>query len=86
MMAWGDDCGSWDDSVDMANLEAFDFGDIPDDDDVMTTWHENDSLKETFRFAKALARHPTVELSNVLILHVGAGDKKARLDAIYQKA
>ena len=34
MMAWGEDCSSWDDSVDWANLETFDFGDIPDDEDV----------------------------------------------------
>lgn len=86
MMAWGDDCESWDDSVDLANLETFNFGDIPDAKSVMTTWHESESLEDVFRFAKALALHPTVKLSNVLILHVGADDKHARLDALFQKA
>ena len=86
MMAWGDDCGSWDDSVDMAHLEAFDFVDSPDEEFVMTTWHDSDSLEDTFRFAKASAQHPTVKLNNVLILHVGADDKHARLDTIFQKA
>lgn len=29
MLAWGPGCGSWDDPVDMANLERFGFGDVP---------------------------------------------------------
>ena len=86
MMAWGNDCESWDDSVDLANLGTFDFGEIPDEESVMTTWHESDSLEEVFRFAKASAHHPTVKLNNVLILYVGADDKHARLDALFQKA
>jgi len=40
MMAWGDGCSRWHDSVDWASLEEFDFGEIPDDRFVMTTWHE----------------------------------------------
>ena len=86
MMAWGDDCESWDDSVDLANLEAFDFGDIPDEEDVMTTWHDSESLEDVFRFAKASAHHPTVALDNVLILHVGPGDRLAGLETLFQKA
>lgn len=85
MMAWGDDCESWDDSVDLANLEAFDFDDIPDEESVMTTWHESESLEDVFRFAKTLAHHPEVALDNVLILHVGADDNHANLDAMFQK-
>ena len=86
MMAWGDECESWDDSVDMANLETFDFGDVPDEEEVMTTWHESEPLEDVFRFAKASAHHPTVKLNNVLILHVGADDKHVRFDAILQRA
>lgn len=86
MMAWGEDCGSWDDSVDLAHLEAFDFGEIPAGKDVMTTWHESESLEEVFRFAKTSAEHPTVELGNSLILHVGAKARHAKLDALFQKA
>ena len=50
MMAHGDECSLWDDSVDIANLEAFDwnFDDIPEDKHVTTTWHENESLEEVF--------------------------------------
>lgn len=48
MMAWGKDCSGWDDSDDFANLEEFDSGDGPEDKFVMTTWHENEPLKEVF--------------------------------------
>jgi hypothetical protein len=72
MMAWGENCSSWDDSVDMANLEAFDYGDIPDDQFVMTTWHENEPLGDVFWFAKYAASHPTIELEQVIIVHLAA--------------
>lgn len=85
MMAWGKDCGSWDDSVDWANLETFDFRDIPDNEFVMTTWHENESLQEVFRFAKEMAHHPAVKLDNVLILHVGAEEKRAKFETLFNR-
>ena len=44
MMIWGRECSSWDDSVDLANLEDFGFGEIPDDKFVMTTWNEDEPL------------------------------------------
>ena len=85
MMAWGEDCSSWDDSVDWANLETFDFRDIPDDEFVMTTWHENEPLEEVFRFAKEMAHHSTVKLDNILILHIGADDKHAKFEKLFNK-
>ena len=50
-VAWGESCEAWHDSVDWAVLERFDFGDIPDDRFVMTTWHENEPLSEALWFA-----------------------------------
>jgi hypothetical protein len=70
MMAWGANCGSWDTSVDEANLEAFGYGDIPDDRFVMTTWHERESLSDAFWFAKHNAYHPAVALERTVILHI----------------
>ena len=84
MMAWGEDCSSWDDSVDLANLEGFDFGDIPDDEFVMTTWHKNEPLREVFWFAKVVADHPAVKLDNILILHICADDKRAKFDILFR--
>ncbi len=86
MMAWGKRCGSWNDSVDTANLEQFNYGDIPEDKFIMTTWHENESLEETIWFAKHTAFHPPVELPNVLFLHIGTTDREAEFLSLYEKA
>ena len=79
MSAWGIDCGTWDDSVDMANLEAFDFGEIPEDSFVVTTWHEGLSLLETMWFLKFSATHPSVSLNKTVIIHIGGQSKETEL-------
>jgi hypothetical protein len=76
MMAWGKDCNSWDDSMDYANLDQFDYGEIPDEKFVMTTWHKRERLTEVFWYSKNCAIHPTVELSNTLILHLACNSKE----------
>ena len=86
MMAWGNGCSSWDDSIDIANLEQFDYGDIPEEEFIMTTWHENESLEEVLWFAKISAHHPSLELHNVLFLHIGTIDRKAEISALYAAA
>ena len=55
-------------AFDCANLEVLDFGDFPDSEFVMTTWHENEPLQEDFWFAKEAAHHPTVKHDNILVL------------------
>jgi hypothetical protein len=70
MMAWGRRCSEWDDSVDHANLLCFGYGEILDDEFVMTTWHDQDSLEETFWFAMHAAMHPSLELDQIYILHI----------------
>lgn len=72
MMAWGHECSSWDDSVDFANLDQFDFDDIPDDRSVMTTWHEDEPLAEVFWFCIHCAEHATVEVKTTVIVHIAA--------------
>jgi hypothetical protein len=74
MMAWGIGCSSWDDSVDLANLEQFGFEDTPDKSFVMTTWHESESLREVFEFSRL-----HVELTRLLILQVNGIDRKQEL-------
>ncbi len=86
MMAWGIDCSSWDDSVDCANLSAFNFGEIPDESLVMTTWHEGETISEVLWFAKNHARHPAVTLEHTVIIHVAANERKAELLLEYQAA
>ena len=70
MMAWGLNCSGWDDSVDWANRRAFEPEEIPDDDFVMTSWHDNEPMDEGFVFCRLCAFHPTIELPKVIILDI----------------
>ncbi len=86
MMAWGNDCGSWDDSVDIANLEGFDDAEIPDDRFVMTTWHAEETIAEVFWFCKHSAFHPTIDISNDMILHLSPESRRRKLTDDYMAA
>jgi hypothetical protein len=86
MLAWGVECSSWDDAVDDANLEAFDYGDIPRDREVLTTWHADDSMQDYLWFAKHSAVHHAVELTRTLILHIGPTPRERELLAAYAEA
>ena len=86
MMAWGKNCSSWDDSVDIANLERFAYEDIPDSQSVMTTWHENESLEEVFWFSKNNSSHPTVALQSVVLVHIAARERQSELLHAYAEA
>jgi len=78
-VAWGVGCEVWHDSVDWANLKRHDFGDIPDDQFVMTTWHDKDPLSEAMWFAGNCTSHPTIELKDAVILHVAQHEDRARI-------
>ena len=86
MMAWGKECSSWDDSVDMANLKVSGVEDIQEEEFVMTTWHENEPLNEVFWFSKHNAEHPEVEIRNTLILHISSQNKCDELVQGYKSA
>ena len=85
-VVWGRDCASWHDCVDTANLEQFDYGDIPENDFIMTTWHENEPLEEAIWFAKWSAFHPTLDLRNVLFLHIGTADREEEFISLFAEA
>jgi hypothetical protein len=86
MCAWGTDCSEWDTSVDMANIEAHGYEEIPEDRFVMTTWHENEPLTDAFRFAKNDAHHPAVALHNTLLVHVAQVGREEELLASFTEA
>ncbi len=86
MLAWGINCSSWDDSVDYANMQEFDYGEIPKDKFVITTWHENETLKELFWFSKNNAFHPIIDLKNTLIIHISKDDKEKEMLSTYESA
>lgn len=85
-MAWGVDCAVWDTSVDLANLEKFDYDEVPNDQFVMTTWHEGKPLSEVFWFAKTAAHHPTVDIHHVLLVHISEEDRQSELEAEWKNA
>ncbi len=86
MSAWGRDCSSWDDSVDIANLEQFDFGEIPEPQSVVTTWHADEPLSEAFDFCKRHAVHPVVELAHTVLLHIAEQGDAAHMVKAYAEA
>lgn len=86
MMAWGVDCSSWDDSVDWANRSVAGLDDIPDDQFVMTTWHNDEPLAETFWFAGFTAHHPTVPLEHVFIIDIGPTNRESRMLQAFEEA
>lgn len=86
MLAWGKDCSSWDDTVDEANLERFDYGDISDEETVVTTWHEDDDLEEVFWFSKNRAKHPVLDLNDTLLIHIGDVEKREEFEELYAHA
>ena len=86
MCAWGTDCSEWDTSVDMANIKANCYEEIPEDRFVMTTWHKNEPLAEAFWFAKNNAHHPTVAIQNTLLVHVARVNRERELLASFAEA
>jgi hypothetical protein len=86
MLAWGRECSSWDDSVDIAKLEHFDYKDIPEDRAVMTTWHADEPLTEAFAFCKQHASHPVVAIQNTMLLHIAEHSDESQVLAAYAEA
>lgn len=86
VMAWGKNGGSWDTSVDLANLELFDYNEIPDENFVSTTWHDDEPLSEVFWFSKRLAFHRDVELEHTVVLHISPVNKYKEYSIEYKNA
>jgi hypothetical protein len=78
-VAWGVECSEWHDSVDWANLEAFNFKEVPDESHVMTTWHDDEPLSEAFWFAGHCAFHSHIDLEETRIVHVSAESREAEI-------
>ncbi|TMM50345.1 DUF7684 family protein [Qipengyuania marisflavi] len=83
MMAWGEKCVTWDDSVDHAKLRRFEYGEVPDERFVMTTWHENEPLCEVFFHARLCAFHPTVPLPVLTIVDITSEPREEAIRALH---
>ncbi|MFA9218077.1 MAG: hypothetical protein ACEQSK_13365 [Sphingomonadaceae bacterium] len=85
-LAWGTDCEKWHDAIEDAYLEATNYEDVPDEQRVLTTWHEDEELSEVFWFASHRANHPAHELRDTLILHLAATPRREQLEAEFRDA
>lgn len=86
LLAWGKYCEDWAESAADAQLEAFDYEDIPPDRLLMTTSHEDEDLEEVFWFARHRARHPALQLAHTVIVQVGGHARKQELEALYTQS
>lgn len=85
LMTWGQDCEAWHHSADEAHLRAWDFADVPEENSILTTWHEGESLAETFWFAHRCAFHPLVPLPDALIVHIAPEPRSEGLLTLWAK-
>jgi hypothetical protein len=86
VLAWGQECRSWEEAVDDAVQEAHDYEDIPEEQSVIITSHEEEDLADVFWYAKHRASHPAVDLNTTLILHIAPAPRRDELEAAYKEA
>ena len=87
MMAWGEDCSSWDDSVDWAQIRKYPGPDgAPEADFVMTTWHDKETLESVFWYCQFCASDPYDLIKHTLIVHVGGTSRDPEFRALFEQA
>jgi hypothetical protein len=52
---WGEDCERWHDSIDTADIEHIDARGGDSRDIIMTTWHDDESMREALHFFETCA-------------------------------
>ena len=71
VMAWGEQCEVFHDIVDRTSIDRHDY-DVPAENFIMTTWHDNESLESVFWYSQFCAdfSYDEVELQRSLIIHI----------------
>jgi hypothetical protein len=72
----GHECSSWDDSIDSAHIETDPDLSPPDSKFVMTTWHEQESIRDVAEYFVHAAKFDGFEPERFLVVCVG-GDEAA---------
>ena len=70
----GHQCATWDLSIDIAYLETDPDLSPPEDEFVMTTWHEGEPLEEVLWFGFNLTNFDDHDFKKYLILLIGANE------------
>ncbi|MES2162420.1 MAG: hypothetical protein V4476_14770 [Pseudomonadota bacterium] len=85
-LAWGKECEAWREAIEDASLEAVNYEDVPDEQLLITTAHEDEELSEAFWYARHRAAHPAHELRETLILHIADTPRREELETEYRDA
>lgn len=86
MAAWGIDCSIWDDALDWAQIAVWPDG-APDDQFIMTTWHDKDTMEQALWFIGTVAcTYDDQLLGHILILHIGDCDRQNELKSSFLAA
>lgn len=72
-LAWGYACSIWDDALDWSYLEFCNYK-LSDEEDyqLMTTWHENETLENVIEFAESISINTLSEqkINQIVILNI----------------
>ena len=84
MMAWGINCSSWDDSVDLASIEMNQDKEAANAGIIVTTWHDSDTLEEVIEYAKhAAITHGELD---TMVLHFSDVKREEEFATLYENA
>lgn len=86
LLAWGRDCKTWHDMIEDAALEAADYEDVPDEQAVLATWHEDEDREEVFWFARHRAAHPAHDFKATVILDLAPASRRDEIEQAYADA
>ena len=86
VLTWGRDADAWAEAVDEALDEAFDYGDVAPERQVVATAFADDDLDEVFWFARHRAAHPALALDTTLIVHIAPAARQDELEVQYEDA
>ena len=70
----GDQCSTWDDSVDMAYLATDSNRSPPEDRFVMTSWHEDEGLEDVAHFLRLFTAFDRFVPTLFVAVVIGGGD------------
>jgi hypothetical protein len=82
----GVDCEAWHDAIDDAADEASGYDEVPPEQAVITTWHEDEELEEVFWFSRHKVAHPALRQETTLLLHIADSSRQEELEALFRGA